>query len=100
MKRLIKRAWIPCIIYWGILAITYSFLALATEEWMMLWLLVFVAYRPLLWLSPWAICTIIWVCGLIKPRCPLLKIVILNVAALLINFLHFYASYLLFGSWY
>ena len=100
MKRLIKRAWIPCIAYWLIWGIQYAFMATATESWMILWLLVLVPFRSMLWLSPWAISAIIWICGLIKPRCPISKIVMVNAVALLINIWPFFATYLLFGSWY
>ena len=100
MLQTIKKVWIPCVIYWALLLLQLLFLYTATESWMMLAILVIVTFRLMLWVSPLALTAFVWFFGLMKPRCPVKELILVNIIVLVLDVLPFYCTYLLFGSWY
>ena len=100
MLKTLKRAWIPCVLYWAALFVQLLFLNNATEEWMILGILVIVTYRLMLWASPLVLTGIVWSCGLIKRRWPVWQVLIIYLIVMALNVLPFYHTYLLTGGWY
>lgn len=96
----IKRAWIPCVIYWALLFVMWLFLYNATEQWIMLWILMLVPFRLMLWASPFVLTATVWLCGLIKRQWPVWHVLIINLIVLALNFHPYYLVYLMFGGWY
>ena len=100
MLKLLKRIWIPCTIYWALLFIQLLFLNHATEQWMILGILVICTYRLMLWVSPFALTSLVWSFGLIKRKWPIWHIAIANLIVLVVNILPYYHTYLLTGGWW
>lgn len=93
MKKILKRAVIPCGIYWFFLLVQIFLLSIMTESWMILWLLMFVTARLTLWVSPFVLSAIVWIAGMWHPKCAIKHIVLANVAVLVINCLSYAAFY-------
>lgn len=100
MLKLFKRIWIPCLLYWAMLFAQLLFLNNATEEWMILGILVICTYRLMLWVSPFVLSGIVWSCGLIKRRWPVWQVLIVYLIVMVLNFLPYYHTYLLTGGWF
>lgn len=100
MLQTMKRVWIPCVAYWAWLLLMWLFLYNATEQWMMLWILVLVPFRLMLWASPLMLSAFVWIGGLIKPRRPVKELLLVNAMVLVLNIWPFFATYLMTGGWY
>ena len=100
MKHLIKRIWIPVAVYWSVWLSMYLFLATATEELLILVILVFVVYRFMLWISPFLFTPLIWGMHFIRPRPKVWETILVNLWVLTINSICYYLQYLLIGEWY
>lgn len=100
MKKMLKRAAIPCGIYWAVLAMQYFILSILTESWMILGVLLIITTRLTLWASPFILSLIVWIAGLWHPKCQIKHIGLTNVVVLAVNCLSFVGCYLLTGGWY
>lgn len=100
IKRAIKRATIPSLIYWAIEVLMLLFIEQATEEWMLPALLIFIIARLLLWSAPVFLSGFCWISGLIKPECAAKHIAVTNLIILLVNILPHLFWYHLTGGWY
>lgn len=100
MLQTVKRVWIPCVVYWAALFLLWLFLWFSPEEWMILAILAIVLFRSMLWVSPFMLSALVWICGLIKPRRPVKEILLVNAMVLVLNILPFFGTYLLTGGWY
>ena len=100
MKKMLKRAAIPCGIYWAILGMQYFLLSILTESWMILGILLIITTRLTLWASPFILSTIVWIAGSWHPKCQIKHIGLTNVVVLAVNCLSFVGCYLLTGGWY
>lgn len=78
----------------------WLFLRFATEEWMILTILVICTFRLMLWASPFVLSAAVWICALIKPRRPVKEILPVNIIVLVLNILPYFCTYLLTGGWY
>lgn len=100
MKRAIKRASIPSMIYWAIEMLMLLFLNEATEQWILPGLLIFIIFRLMLWSAPVLLSGLCWISGLIKPECATKHIALANLLVLIVNIQPHIFWYLFAGSWY
>ena len=100
MYRRLKWMCIPCAAYWTLEMLQWLFLANATESWMMLWILMLVPYRLMLWAGPFALSGVVWGFGLAKREWPIWHILVVNVIVLILNIVPHCLTYILFGSWF
>lgn len=100
MKKALRRAAIPCMTYWAIEMAQLLFLNVATDQWILPGLLIFVIFRLMLWVSPFALSALCWISGLWKPECSPKHIAWINLSVLLLNMLPYFFFYLSTGSWY
>lgn len=100
MKKAMRRAAIPCLTYWAIEMAQFLFLNVATDQWILPGLLIFVIFRLMLWVSPFALSALCWISGLWKPECSSRYIAITNLFVLLLNVIPYFFFYLTTGSWY
>lgn len=96
----IKRAAVPCLVYWGILTAMLLFLNAATEQWMILAIFALLISRLMLWLSPFALSAMCWISGGRKPSCRFKDMILANVLVLILNILPFCLWHLISGNWY
>ena len=99
MWKLIKRIWIPCTIWWILLVLQWLFLYNATESWMMLWILMLVPYRLMLWTGPFVLSGIVWLFGSIKRRWSIDQVLVAHFIVLVLNLFPYYLTYLMVGGY-
>ena len=99
IKGLIKTLVFFALPLWSVLLTFFTFMSLADESMMMVFLFALVIGRSTLWISPIYLTVVSWIVGYKKTK-KVLVCLLTNIILLAIDFIFFYWTYLLTGGWF